>query len=172
MSLSLADLFRAEARAGTRSSHKAVINIFLGGGPPHQDMWEIKTEAPAEIRGEFKPIATKVPGIEICEVFPQLAGLDGQGRGHSLGRRRDGPARGLSVQHRLAARQSAVDRRPAEPGRDRRPSCKGRLIPAIPPFVGPGSPHPARARGPTRARRVSSGRRMPRSSPTGRRWRT
>ena len=69
MSLSLADLFRAEARAGTRSSHKAVINIFLGGGPPHQDMWEIKTEAPAEIRGEFKPIATKVPG------HPDLRGL-------------------------------------------------------------------------------------------------
>jgi len=75
MSLSLPDLFRAEARAGTRSSHKAVINIFLGGGPPHQDMWDIKTEAPAEIRGEFKPIATKVPGIEIGEVFPQVAGL-------------------------------------------------------------------------------------------------
>lgn len=74
-SLSLADLFRAEARAGTRSSHKAVINVFLPGGPPHQDMWEIKTEAPAEIRGEFKPIATKVPGIRICEVFPRLAGL-------------------------------------------------------------------------------------------------
>ena len=77
MSLSLADLFRAEARAGTRSSHKAVINIFLGGGPPHQDMWEIKTEAPAEIRGEFKPIATKVPGIEICEVIPAARGADG-----------------------------------------------------------------------------------------------
>ena len=52
-----------------------MINIFLGGGPPHQDTWEIKTEAPAEIRGEFKPIATRVPGIDICEVFPQLAGL-------------------------------------------------------------------------------------------------
>ena len=38
-------------------------------------MWEIKTEAPAEIRGEFKPIATNVPGIDICEVFPQLARL-------------------------------------------------------------------------------------------------
>jgi hypothetical protein len=73
MSLSLTDLMRAEARAGTRSSHKAVINIFLGGGPPHQEMWEIKTEAPAEIRGPFKPIATNVPGIQICEVFPRLA---------------------------------------------------------------------------------------------------
>jgi hypothetical protein len=75
MSLSLADLFRAEAKSGSRSTHKAVINIFLGGGPPHQDTWEIKSEAPAEIRGVFKPIATKVPGIDICEVFPQVAGL-------------------------------------------------------------------------------------------------
>src|SRR5258708_6789976 len=74
-SLSLADVFRAEAAGGGSSRHKAVINIFLGGGPPHQDMWEIKTEAPADIRGEFKPIATKVPGIQICEVFPRLAGL-------------------------------------------------------------------------------------------------
>jgi len=71
--LSLADIFRSEARAGTSSNHKAVINIFLGGGPPHQDMWEIKTEAPADVRGEFKPIATSVPGIQIGEVFPRLA---------------------------------------------------------------------------------------------------
>jgi hypothetical protein len=70
---SLADLFRAEAQGGTRSSHKAVINIFLGGGPPHQDMWEIKSEAPAEIRGEFKPIATNVTGIQIGEVFGKIA---------------------------------------------------------------------------------------------------
>ncbi len=71
--LTLADLFRAEAQAGISSKHKAVINIFLGGGPPHQDMWEIKTEAPAEIRGEFSPIETAVPGIQICEVFPRIA---------------------------------------------------------------------------------------------------
>jgi hypothetical protein len=62
-------------RAGSAAHHKAVINIFLGGGPPHQDMWDIKTEAPAEIRGEFKPIATKVPGIQIGEVFPKIAAL-------------------------------------------------------------------------------------------------
>lgn len=72
-SLSLPQLLRAQATSGTRSSHKAVINIFLGGGPPHQDMWEIKTEAPREIRGEFDPIPTNVPGIEICECFPNLA---------------------------------------------------------------------------------------------------
>ena len=68
----LADLLRAEATSG-KTTHKGLINIFLGGGPPHQDMWEIKTEAPSEIRGEFRPIATNVPGIQICEVFPELA---------------------------------------------------------------------------------------------------
>ncbi len=72
---SLADLYRAEAAAGRSSAHKAVINIFLGGGPPHQDMWEIKTAAPAEIRGEFRPIATNVPGIQVCEVFQRISRL-------------------------------------------------------------------------------------------------
>jgi hypothetical protein len=71
--LGLADLLRAEDHGPKRGSHKGLINIFLGGGPPHQDMWEIKTEAPSEIRGEFRPIPTNVAGIQICEVFPQLA---------------------------------------------------------------------------------------------------
>lgn len=71
--LSLADIYRAEAASGKRLGHKAVINIFLGGGPPHQDLWDLKPHAPSEIRGEFQPIATSVPGIEICEVFPQVA---------------------------------------------------------------------------------------------------
>jgi hypothetical protein len=75
-SFSLADLFQAEAQAGVRGTrHKAVINIFLGGGPSHQDMWEIKTEAPSEIRGEFKPIATRVTGLQIGEVFTRIAGV-------------------------------------------------------------------------------------------------
>ena len=73
--VNLASLMEAQAAAGNRSSHKAVINIFLGGGPPHQDMWDIKTEAPAEIRGEFKPIATQVPGIQIGECFPKIAAM-------------------------------------------------------------------------------------------------
>jgi hypothetical protein len=73
--LTLADLNRLEA-AGTQSGRqKAVINVFLGGGPPHQDMFDLKMDAPAEIRGEFSPIATKVPGLQICEVFPRLAGI-------------------------------------------------------------------------------------------------
>jgi hypothetical protein len=73
--LTLADLFRLEAQGATRASsrHKAVIHVFLGGGPPHQDMWEIKTEAPSSIRGEFKPINTNVAGIQIGEVFTRIA---------------------------------------------------------------------------------------------------
>ncbi|NNE90519.1 MAG: DUF1501 domain-containing protein [Verrucomicrobiales bacterium] len=74
----LPEILRAEAlQSGTDSpkklNHKAVIMIFLAGGPPHQDMWDIKTEAPSEVRGEFQPIKTNVPGIEICEEFPQMA---------------------------------------------------------------------------------------------------
>ena len=73
--LSLPQLLAAETRAGVTRSHKAIINIFLPGGPPHQDMWDLKVDAPAEIRGEFQPIATNVPGIEICELFPRIAGM-------------------------------------------------------------------------------------------------
>ena len=69
----LADVLRAESNQGKSNSHKALIQIFLGGGPPHQDMWDIKTQAPSEIRGEFRPISTNVSGIQICEVFPKLA---------------------------------------------------------------------------------------------------
>lgn len=75
--LSLANLMRSESKTPRKGKlgHKAVINIFLAGGPPHQDMWEIKTEAPSEIRGEFRPIPTNVAGIQICEVFPKLASM-------------------------------------------------------------------------------------------------
>ncbi|MFO1095520.1 MAG: DUF1501 domain-containing protein [Planctomycetaceae bacterium] len=70
--LSLPELLQIEAATG-RSSHKSVIMVFLSGGPPHQDMVDLKPDAPVEIRGEFQPIATQVPGIEICELLPQLA---------------------------------------------------------------------------------------------------
>ncbi|MEZ6133417.1 MAG: DUF1501 domain-containing protein [Pirellulaceae bacterium] len=52
---------------------KACILLFMWGGPAQQDTWDMKPEAPEEYRGEFKPIATKVPGIHICEHFPMLA---------------------------------------------------------------------------------------------------
>src|SRR5687768_145802 len=71
--LTLPQLLAAESYAGLGKSHKAIINVFLPGGPPHQDMWEIKVDAPSEIRGEFQPIKTNVQGIEICEMFPKIA---------------------------------------------------------------------------------------------------
>ncbi len=69
----LPDLLRAEAASGRRQGDKAIIMIFLPGGPPHQDMFDLKMDAPSEMRGEFTPIRTNVPGIEICEHFPRMA---------------------------------------------------------------------------------------------------
>jgi len=73
--LALPQLLKAEAASGLRSSHKAVIMIYLPGGPPHQDTFDLKLDAPSEIRGEFRPISTKVPGIQICELLPLIARL-------------------------------------------------------------------------------------------------
>jgi Protein of unknown function (DUF1501) len=73
--LALPQLLRAEAAAGIRNSHKAVIMIFLPGGPPHQDFLDLKPNAPAEVRGDLSPIKTNVSGIEICELLPRLAGM-------------------------------------------------------------------------------------------------
>ncbi len=73
--LTLPGLLRAEAAAGIRNSHKAIIMIYMPGAPSHQDMYDLKMDAPAEIRGEFRPIATNVPGIEIREHMPRLAAV-------------------------------------------------------------------------------------------------
>jgi len=71
--LALPQLLQAEAASGLKRSHKAIIMIFLPGGPSHQDMFDLKADAPSEIRGEFKPIPTNVDGLEICEHLPRLA---------------------------------------------------------------------------------------------------
>jgi uncharacterized protein (DUF1501 family) len=73
--LSLADLLRLEARGAQEDklSHKSVIMIYLCGAPSHLDMYDMKPEAPAEYRGEFKPIKTNVPGMDICELMPLQA---------------------------------------------------------------------------------------------------
>lgn len=55
--------------------HKALIMVYMPGGPPHQDMYDLKPDAPAEIRGEFRPIPTNVDGIQVCELLPRLAGM-------------------------------------------------------------------------------------------------
>ena len=71
--LTLSGLLRSEAVAGIRSSHKSVILIYLVGGPPHQDMFDLKPGAPKEVAGPWKPTATNVAGVQICEVLPRLA---------------------------------------------------------------------------------------------------
>lgn len=72
--LTLADVLRAEAAGhADRTSHRAVINVYLPGGPPHMDMFDMKPDAPREFRGDFNPIQTNVTGIQICELFPRMA---------------------------------------------------------------------------------------------------
>ncbi|MBC8324140.1 MAG: DUF1501 domain-containing protein [Verrucomicrobia subdivision 3 bacterium] len=71
--LSLPQILQAEQNQGIKRGHKAIINIFLPGGPSHQDMWDLKPNAPKEIRGELNEISTNVPGIRIGELFPRMA---------------------------------------------------------------------------------------------------
>lgn len=73
--LSLPQLLQAEQLTGRRARHKSIIMVYLTGGPPHQDMVDVKPEAPVEIRGEFKSIATKLPGVQLSELMPRVAGM-------------------------------------------------------------------------------------------------
>lgn len=72
-SLTLHSLLRAEAAQSRGKSQKSLILVYLPGGPPHQDMYDLKMDAPSEIRGEFSPVSTNVPGIQICEHLPRMA---------------------------------------------------------------------------------------------------
>ncbi len=72
--LSLTNLLQTRARAGNPSvSRKSAIMIYLPGGPSHIDTYDLKPNAPREFRGEFKPTATNVAGIDICEHMPRQA---------------------------------------------------------------------------------------------------
>src|SRR4051812_24225129 len=71
--ITLASLLRQEARAGQTRRPKSVIYIVLDGGPSHIDMYDLKPDAPIEYRGPFKPIATKLTGVRICELMPLQA---------------------------------------------------------------------------------------------------
>jgi hypothetical protein len=74
--LTLADMLRLRAQAnqtGQPTRQKSVIMVYLGGGPSHMDMWDLKPDAPSEFRGDFRPIQTNVPGVQISEHFPLQA---------------------------------------------------------------------------------------------------
>jgi hypothetical protein len=78
LGLSLPRLLHAEARqkqAGRPRHADACILVFLNGGPSHLDMWDMKPGAPKEVRGEFKPVATKVPGVQVSEHLSRLSRL-------------------------------------------------------------------------------------------------
>src|ERR1700682_4655089 len=79
LGLNSLDLARLRAQAAGNSGTtgqpcKSCVFVFLFGGPTHIDLGDMKPSAPLEIRGECKPVATKVPGIQICEHLPLLAG--------------------------------------------------------------------------------------------------
>ncbi|MCE9603352.1 MAG: DUF1501 domain-containing protein [Planctomycetia bacterium] len=131
--LALPQLLRADAASGKRSSTKSVIMVFLSGGPPHQDFVDLKPDAPIEIRGEFKPIATNVPGIEICELLPQLARMtDRLAIVRSI----------VGSEGRHAAFQCMTGQKSAQQPQGNWPSfgstiskLRGPVDPAVPPFV-------------------------------------
>src|SRR6476620_5291268 len=74
-SLTLPGLLAAQGKAASQenASAKACILVYLWGGPPQQDTFDMKPEAPDGIRSQFQPISTKVPGIQICDQLPQIA---------------------------------------------------------------------------------------------------
>ena len=75
----LADLFRSHALAAERGhavdSDTNVIFVWMPGGPPHMDMYDMKPNAPIDYRGAFHPIATNVPGLDVCELMPRHAAI-------------------------------------------------------------------------------------------------
>ena len=77
MSHFVTDWLHAEAsgRSTSKGKTKSVIMIFNGGAPSHIDLWDMKPDAPAGVRGQFRPVATNVPGIQISEIMPRLACL-------------------------------------------------------------------------------------------------
>ncbi len=132
--LSMTDVLRAEERKGVKRGHKAVIMVFLAGGPAHLDMFDLKPNAPAEIRGDFKPISTKVPGVQIGETFPKIAAMmDKFAIVRSLygGRDEHAPHQcfsGFSMQDSMAKRKPSIGAVLSK--------LNGPVDKAVPPFVG------------------------------------
>ncbi len=140
--LSLPGLLEAEAvavantgKAGTagRSAHRSVIMVYLSGGLAHQDTFDLKMDAPGGIRGEFKPIATRLPGVQVCELLPKTAlvmdklvvirSLVGQIDEHSSFQSMTGFPMGISQREGKPHFGSLISR------------VQGPVDPVVPPFV-------------------------------------
>ena len=99
--LSLPTLLKAEAEAGIARSHKAIIMVYLSGGMAHQDTFDPKPDAPDEVRGEFNPIDTNLPGADLRTAAEN--GKDhGQTNRHPLDCRAPQRAYELSERHRVS----------------------------------------------------------------------
>ena len=96
LGLSLPAALRAEAQSGLKVRAKSVIFLHQFGGVPHQDTFDMKPNAPAELRGEFKPIASSLPGLNVCELLPRMSRIM-----HNFTVVR-------SVNHRVSAHNSAA----------------------------------------------------------------
>ena len=131
--LSLPQILHAEEAAGIRKSNKAVIMVYLPGGPPHQDLVDLKPDAPSGYKSPYKPIKTNIPGIEISEHMPRMAkmmdqftivrSLVGARNEHASNLCLTGYAIGEDRQHQQPSLGSAVSR------------IYGAADPAVPPFV-------------------------------------
>lgn len=137
--LSLSNILRAQESVPETQrqslGHKAVIMIYLSGGPSHQDMYDLKMEAPPEIRGSFRPIATNVSGIEICEHMPRLAGMmDKFAIIRSLHGCPDQHASDLCLSGFPIGAKGRQDNRPSLGSAVSR--IQGPVDPSVPPFVG------------------------------------
>ena len=75
LNLSLPRLLAGESRTGPAPAADACILVFLNGGPSHLDTWDMKPDLPKEMRSEFRPVATTVPGVQVCEHLPRLSRL-------------------------------------------------------------------------------------------------
>ena len=164
------------------SRPKSVIYIVLGGGPSHIDMYDLKPDAPDEYRGPFKPIATKLPGVRICELMPlqaeimdQLAllrGIRSVENDHFLSEVYSGPAArggqaaGVRLRRQPAGRQrlGAAALRQPRPADDRpvrvREAVLRRLRPRPVPAVrrGPRRPHAGQVARPAAGPQAAAGR--------------
>ena len=143
--------------------------IFLPGGPAHQDIFDLKPDAPSDIRGEFKPIKTNVPGIEICELLPLLAKRADR---YSIIR----SMVGCTGDHDAFQCQTGRSHRNMPPGGwPSLGSCvaklQGNFDPAVPAFVGL-APKMGEMHGPIRVNRDIWGRRMHRLSRRATAWTT
>ena len=157
----------AEAKTGITRSHKAVIMIFLSGGPPHQDMVDLKPDAPAEVRGEFKPIRTNVPGHRHLRTSAAPRRDDGPARRHPFAGRLRGTSCGIPVHDRTDTRPAAGRRLAVAridgvetAGTDRADRAAVRRLVAEDENIDLGRPGPARLPG-TGPRSVPAQRRGP-----------